>query len=141
MPSQRPKSRAHSTTADSTEAVDAFMRSLVHPFKAEIEVIRAAVLGADPAIAEGVKWNAPSFRTSEYFATTNLREKKGIGVILHLGAKVRELPAGGITIEDPMKLLRWLAKDRATIVFEGRDDLRAKEAALGRIVQQWIAHV
>ena len=141
MPSQRPKARAHSTTADSTEAVDAFMRTLVHPFKAEIEVIRAAVLGADPAIAEGVKWNAPSFRTSEYFATTNLREKKGIGVILHLGAKVRELPAGGITIEDPMKLLRWLAKDRATIVFEGRDDLRAKEAALGRIVQQWIAHV
>lgn len=141
MASQKPKSRSHSTAADSTEAVDAFMISLDHPFKAEIEVIRSVILGADPAIAEGVKWTAPSFRTSEYFATTNLREKKGIGVILHLGAKVRELPTGGITIDDPMKLLRWLAKDRATIVFEGRDDLRAKEAALGRIVQQWIAHV
>ena len=30
-----------------------------------------------PGIREGVNWNAPSFRTTEYFATTNLREKDG----------------------------------------------------------------
>ena len=66
------------------------LKSLSHPMKAEIELMRAAILGADPSIREGVKWNAPSFRTHEYFATTNLREKKGIGLILHLGAKAED---------------------------------------------------
>jgi len=117
------------------------MLTLDHPFKREIEAIRKLVLGADPKIAEGVKWNAPSFRTTEYFATTNLREKNGIGVILHLGAKVKELPSGGVLIEDPMKLLKWLAKDRAMIVFESSQDFEAKKAAFERIVRLWIAYI
>ena len=117
------------------------MRSLVHPFKNEIEAIRASILGADATIAEGIKWNAPSFRTSEYFATTNLREKGGVGIILHLGAKVRSLPSGKLAIDDPGKLFRWLGKDRAMIVFESREDFSARKAAFERIIRQWIVHV
>lgn len=141
MPSKKPTSRSHNTAADSTKAVDEFMRTLDHPFKQAIEDIRATILAADPTIAEGIKWNAPSFRTSEYFATTNLREKKGIGIILHLGAKARSLPEGGITIDDPAQMLRWLAKDRAMIVFESPGDLQAGKPALRRLVKLWIAHV
>lgn len=117
------------------------MRTLEHPFKREIEAIRKVILGVDPTIAEGVKWNAPSFRTSEYFATTNLREKKGIGIILHLGAKVRELPQDGVVIEDPAKLLKWLGKDRAMVVFENLQDLELKKAAFESVVRQWLASV
>ena len=141
MASKKPKPAAHKTGADSTRAVDEFMRSLVHPFKNEIEAIRASILGADATIAEGIKWNAPSFRTSEYFATTNLREKGGVGVILHLGAKVRSLPSGKLAIDDPGKLLRWLGKDRAMIVFESREDFSARKAAFERVIRQWIVHV
>ena len=135
------KPAPHSTSADTAGAVDAFMLTLDHRFKREIEEIRRLMLGADPGIAEGIKWNSPSFRTHEYFATTNLREKKGIGVILHLGAKVKQLPAGGVRIEDPNKLLKWLGKDRAVIVFEDAQDLAAKEAAFVRIIRNWIAYV
>ncbi len=39
----------------------------------------------------------------------------GVGVILHLGAKVREIGVGGLSIEDPEKLLKWLAPDRASL--------------------------
>jgi hypothetical protein len=117
------------------------MLSLDHRHKAEIEAIRAAILGADDSIAEGIKWKAPSFRTSEYFATLNLREKKGIGMILHLGAKVRNLSSGSIVIDDPAKLLKWLGKDRAMIVFESREDFSAKKAAFEHIIKQWIVHV
>jgi len=117
------------------------MRTLEHPFKREIEAIRQLILGAHPTIAEGIKWKAPSFRTSEYFATTNLREKKGVGIILHLGAKVRELPSDGVVIEDPAKLLKWLGKDRAMVVFESLQDLERKKAAFERVVQQWLAYV
>eukprot|EP01031_Cornospumella_fuschlensis_P007315 gene7315-9064_t len=69
------------------------MTTLDHPFKAEIQTLRQAIPAVDPAIAEGIKWNAPSWRTSEYFATTHLRSKTGLGLILHLGAKARQAGA------------------------------------------------
>lgn len=131
----------HSTAADTTAAVDAFMKRLSHPLKAEIEAIRKTIRGAAPGIREGIKWNAPSFRTTEYFATTNLREKAGIGVILHLGAKVRALPAGGLAIADPQKMLKWLAKDRAMIVFRDGKELAARKAAFAALIRQWVRHV
>ena len=132
---------AHATAADTTEAVDDFMKSLEHPHKAAIEALRKVIRGAAPGIREGVKWNAPSFRTTEYFATTNLREKAGFGVILHLGAKARALPAGGIEIADPGKMLRWLAKDRAMIVFSDGKDLAKRKHPLAALVRAWVAHV
>ncbi len=141
MPSTKPKKPAHATAADTSEAVDAFMKALDHPHKAAIESLRKIIRGAAPDIREGVKWNAPSFRTSEYFATTNLREKAGIGVILHLGAKARSLPAGGISIPDPGKLLKWLAKDRAMVVFSDGKDLAKRKDSLVALVRSWIAHV
>ncbi len=132
---------AHATAADTPEAVDTFMKSLDHPQKAAIEALRKIIRGAAPGIREGVKWNAPSFRTSEYFATTNLREKAGTGLILHLGAKARSLPAGGTAIPDPGKMLRWLAKDRAMIVFSDGKDLAKRKESLAALVRAWIAHV
>ncbi len=137
----QPRKPARLAGADTTEAVDAFMASLKHPFKAEIESIRGTILGAAPGIHEGIKWNSPSFRTTEYFATVNLREKSGIGVILHLGAKVKKLPAGGVAIADPGKLLKWLGKDRAMVVFTDKNDLKAKKAGFAKIIRQWVAYV
>jgi len=141
MPASKSKTIARNTGADSTDAVDEFMRTLTHPFKDEIEAIRASILGVDHKIAEGIKWNAPSFRTREYFATINLREKKGIGLILHLGAKVRDLPADGVAIDDAAKLLKWLGKDRAMIVFENRKDFNSKKTAFTKTIRQWIHYV
>jgi hypothetical protein len=135
------KAPSHDTAADSSAAVDAFMSTLEHPLKAEVEAIRRLMLGLDPSVREGIKWNAPSFRTTQYFATTNLRSKVGIGVILHLGAKIRDLPAGGVAIEDPAKLLEWLGKDRAMVEFRDGRDLKAKAAAFRLVLRQWIEHV
>lgn len=139
MPST--KKPAHQTPADTTAAVDAFMTQLEHPFKAEVEQLRRLVLSVDPGIAEGIKWNVPSFRTGEYFATTHLRAKAGIGLILHLGAKVRELPAGGVAIDDPAGLLKWLGKDRAQIEFRNAAEIERHRAALVALLAQWIRHV
>lgn len=122
---------------DTTEAVDQFMAKLNHPHKDAVQMIRRIMREADPAIAEGVKWNAPSFRTTGYFATTQLRTKDGIGIVMHLGAKVREAPA--FQLEDPQGLLKWLAKDRALMNFAGIEDVKAHEEAIQQIVRQWIA--
>jgi hypothetical protein len=138
-----PKARSsiHSSAADTTAAVDEFMRSLAHPFKAEVETLRRAILAADPSITEGIKWNAPSYRTTEYFATTNLRSKVGIGLVLHLGAKVRELPAEGIAVADPAKLLKWLGKDRALIEFRTSKDVVDSIPNLQAVLRDWIRYV
>lgn len=141
MTSARNKTATHTTAADTTQAVDAFMQGLDHPFKNEIETIRRTILAADPAIAEGIKWNVPSFRTTEYFATLNLRAKAGLGVILHLGAKVRDTATTGVSIHDPEQLLTWLAKDRAGVTFAGAADIDAKQPAFTALLKQWIFHV
>jgi hypothetical protein len=132
---------AERTSADTTEAVDVFMKSLQHPTKNVIQSLRGSIMEIDPSVCEGVKWNAPSFRTREYFATINLRAKKGVGVILHFGAKVRKTAAGPESIADPRTLLTWLAKDRATIVFADKKDFTAKKAAFQAVLRQWITYV
>jgi len=131
----------HNSAADSTQAVSAFLATLNYPALDLIQAIRATILASDSRIAEGIKWNAPSFRTIEYFATTNLREKHGEGVILHLGAKVRDLSPEGITIDDPKGLLKWLARDRAMVVFGGMEDFQAKREAFQGVIGNWIAYV
>jgi hypothetical protein len=127
--------------ADTTKAVDDFMAKLDHPHKRDIETLRKLVLAVDPSIGEGVKWNAPSFRTTEYFATTHLRARTGIGVILHLGAKARALPKGGLAIDDPEGLLKWLGPDRAMVELGAGEDLAGKAAAFQAVLRQWIRHV
>jgi hypothetical protein len=124
---------------DSSAAVDLFMAKLEHPCKGEIQALREIICGVHRTIAEGVKWNAPSFRTTEYFATTHLRAKTGVGVILHLGARKRESPP--LPVDDPDGLLQWLGKDRAMVSFAGMKELRTNKAAFERIVRQWIKHV
>jgi hypothetical protein len=123
-----------------TNTVDAFMQTLDYPLKAELEAVRALILSVDPSIAEGIKWNAPSFRTTEYFATFNLRSKDAVQLILHFGAKVNDISAAGVAIDDPNGLLKWLAKDRATIKFHDMKTITANGPALAEIVRQWIVH-
>jgi hypothetical protein len=129
---------AHKSKADTAQAVDVLLSSLKHPATAEIQTLRAIVCEVSPSIQEGVKWNAPSFRVDEYFATINLRERQGVGVVLHFGAKVRDVAAGPESIDDPDKLLKWLAKDRATVTFSGKDDIAARKPAFQAVLRQWI---
>jgi hypothetical protein len=124
-----------------TETVDAFITSLDHPYEREIRAVREIILGADAGIAEGIKWNAPSFRTREWFATFHLRAKGGVQVILHRGAKRRTDAAAGIPAAGPGSLIEWLGADRASARFRDLDDIAAKRAAFARLVREWIPHV
>jgi hypothetical protein len=133
--------RRSAASADTTEAVDVFMKALRHPAKSVVQALRGAILEVDLSVCEGVKWNAPSFRTHEYFATTNLRAKAGVGVILHFGAKVRKTAAGPKSIADPESLLTWLAKDRAMVDFADKKDFTAKKEAFQAVLRQWITYV
>ena len=123
------------------ESVEAWLATLDHPCSKEIRAIRRIILAADPSISEGIKWKTPSFRTSEYFATMNLRAKTGVGVILHFGVKKRDLSTTGVAIADPESILEWLAKDRAMVTFIDMNDIAARESAFTRLIREWITHV
>ncbi len=120
-------------------SVDQFLATLSHPFKTEILELRELILSVDPSISEAVKWNAPSFRTTEFFATIHLRAPNAFAVILHLGVKTRSIPPG--SVEDPAGLLIWLGPDRAIVSFFSSEDLQAKAPAFTEIVRQWLTHV
>ncbi len=125
---------------DSPEApaVVAFMAKLEHPLKSEIAEIRRLILAADPSIREGIKWNAPSFRTDEYFATFNLRTRDRARMVLHTGAKVRDTAIDAAKIPDPAALLEWLAKDRALVTLHDAADVQARGPALQEIIRAWV---
>ena len=88
----------------------------------------------------GIKWNSPSFRTTEYFATLNLRAKDGkdrVWLILHRGAKAKD-NTKDLRIADPTGLLKWLAKDRCLVTFDDGKVVKAKKSALQAIIREWI---
>lgn len=137
----RPKKVGQKTIRKKVDDVDALMAGLEHPLKKDIEAVRRVILGAAPGVSEGVKWNAPSFRTEkDFFATINLRAKDQVQVVLHLGAKTRpDLKAFKLT--DPNGLLEWLGKDRAMASLGVGRTLTANKKALEAIVRAWVKYV
>jgi len=135
------KARGSTTPAphpETASGVDTLLSALTHPRTPEIQALRAIILASDSRIAEGVKWNAPSFRTTEYFATFHLRAKEGVQLILHFGARVRADRRARPPLADPAHLLTWLANDRATATFRDLDDIAAKRSDFQRLLQAWI---
>ncbi|WP_437499016.1 DUF1801 domain-containing protein [Sorangium sp. So ce1099] len=127
--------------AQESPAVVAYLRELDHPLKEAVVALRQIILGVSPAIREEIKWNAPSFRTTEHFATFNLRAKDRVRLILHLGAKVKDTAAKGLEIADPAGLLEWLARDRCLVTFSDGEDVQAKRAALESVLRAWLRQV
>ncbi len=120
--------------------VETFLAKLKHPLKTEIILARQIILSADASIHEGIKWNAPSFRTTEFFATIHLRSTESLQIILHLGAKVRpEVKA--LELADPKGLLKMLGKDRALVTLGAGREFAAHREAFQEIVREWIKHV
>lgn len=116
------------------------MASLDHPLTAEIEAVRKAILGVDKSISDGVKWNSLSFRTTEWFATVNLRSRDSVQLILHLGAKAGKA-AEADAIPDPKGLLKWLGKDRAMATLGSGAALKANLPASKAIIKAWLHYV
>jgi hypothetical protein len=100
---------------DDSSGVTLLVAALAHPLKRTLEAARRAILTADPAITEGVKWNSPSFYCQGWFATINSRKPTQIDVVFYCGAKVRADSTVKELIDDPERLLTWPSKDRALL--------------------------
>ena len=109
---------------------------MAHPLQEVVDALRGLILRASKEIQEEVKWNSPSFRIREHFATLQLRKPDVVQLIFHTGAKPRPeiLP---LSIEDPQGLMKWLGPDRAQVSLRSAEHLRQNEQALTALVREW----
>lgn len=105
-------------------AVDAYMASLDHPMKAQVQALRKAILAVDSRITEQVKWNAPSFRTErDYIVTFNLSDPT-LRLVFH-NPLIARVASG---------LLEGEWKDRRLAHLRDAKDAKAKTPEVLRIV-------
>ena len=112
----------------SKETVDQFMARLDHPLKAEVQALRDIIKGVSPNITEQIKWNAPSFSTTNYIVTFNLPDAQHVRLVFHN-------PAIASIQSD---LLQGDYVDRRLAYFARMDDVLAKQAELQSVVRQLV---
>lgn len=120
-----------SPAADGKAVVDAYMRDVDHPFKAEMEALRQIILGASSKISERIKWNAPSFFYKEDLGAFNPRATEFAHLIL--------LFPGGAGMQDDGELLEGQHKDRREAKFHNMAEVVAKKPALEKLIKRWVA--
>jgi len=115
-------------------AVDALMKELKHPLKAEVEAVRSIMAKANKKIVERIKWNSPSFYYKDVdMAAFHLRAQDYVHVIF-------VFPPGTM-VSNSDGLLEGDHKDRREAKFHGMKDVKAKKAALEKVVNEWVALV
>lgn len=140
MPAKKRAAKNKASGSKDDEAVAELLLDLDHPLKKEIEDVRRIILGVNPAIGEGIKWNSLSFRTTEYFATVFLRSTDRVQLVFHLGAKAKD-NSKKLTIADPAGLIKWLSTDRGLVTVGAAKEIPANRVRLESIVREWIEYV
>ena len=113
------------------EEVEALMKSLKHPLKAEIEAVRAIIRGASKKLQERVKWKAPSFHCQGIdLGAFNLHQTGFAQLILVFPR--------GIPAETGTGVMEGAWKDRREVRFHDMEDVRKKKAGLVRVVKAWV---
>ena len=92
-------------------------------------VIRDIIKNVDKNITEEIKWKAPSFSyKGEYLVTFNLWEKQNIHLVFH-NPEISKVKS---------KLLEGDYDHRSMAYFSDKDDIKAKKAALEKVLKDLI---
>ena len=136
-----PKKQSSPTKKSEPEQVNAYMRAMKHPLKSVAEELRAIILGADPAIGEEIKWNAPAFFYTGIMAEFDPKQYRRHVVVFNLFKKdcVRLVFPSGATISDTSGLLVGDYSDgRRLALFSSLDEAHSKKLALERVIKKWL---
>jgi hypothetical protein len=117
--------------------VDALLAALENPNKEGIELLRRVILDVDSRIQEEVKWNAPSFKLADHFATFKLHPPGSIQLVLHTGAKPKN-PPRNFVLNGAEKFVKWAAPDRCVVSLPGTEAAREHSQLVASLVKQWV---
>lgn len=127
-------------SSSTQQAVEAWLREMSDDRLPLLVELCRIIEQSDGRVVGEIKWNAPSYRIVEHFATTGIERRGGIRLVLHTGAAKRETPLPMREhVEDPTGLLAWKGSDRAVALFYSVEDVCAASEALTAILRQWIA--
>lgn len=119
--------------------VTQFLDELNHPFRPQIEALRAIIAKASNELSENIKWNGPNYSIgSEDRITMRIQPPKQVQLIFHCGAKTKTLPRIKL-IEDDFGLLVWKGNDRAVADFTQMQTIENNRENLITIILQWLA--
>jgi hypothetical protein len=115
-----------------------YLTGLQHSRKSDVERIRAAILGADPAMSETIKWNAPNYVfAAEDRVTFRLQPGDRVDLVLHRGARTRA-DANDFVFDDPSGLIQWATPDRGVISIPEGADLDELLGQILPVVWAWV---
>lgn len=120
-----------------TLEVDAFLDGIEHPLKTEVQQLRLAILAAEPAITETIKWNAPNFRyEDEDRVTFQLQPRDSVQLIFHRGVRVRD-DRDEFQFDDPTGLMAWRGSDRGILTLPA-EEATTRQGAVTELVRRWV---
>jgi hypothetical protein len=123
--------------------VDEFIAAQTDDVRAQVQLLRETILGCSDQLEEHIKWNSPSYvYNHDDRITLHARGAALVRVVLHMGATTSEdKTAAPVFAGDPHGLLAWHSNIRASMAFDGVDEIRAKQPWITDIVRAWLAQV
>ncbi|MEN0056902.1 MAG: DUF1801 domain-containing protein [Mucilaginibacter sp.] len=122
-----------------TETVTAYIQKLEEPTAAIVEALRKIILSTDPEIGEEIKWNAPSFYYTGEMKPFNPKEHKRYIIVMNLHNRILMVLPSGAKVNDTSGLLEGDYTDgRRLIKITGMNDVKNKEAALRKVISDWL---
>ncbi len=121
--------------------IDEFLKDQSPEKIQQIAYIQNLIMDVEPSLTENLKWNAPNYvYNGEDRITLNLMNKEGkVKIILHMGATKQENKKGPRALNEDQGIIDWNSDIRGTICFEDLDDIKAKKAALSKVVADWLS--
>ena len=121
-----------------SDEVDLFMQTLDHPLTSTIQDIRLRILENEPALAERIKWNAPSFSLHGVDRITfNLRPQDKIQLVFHRGVKPIE-DSSPFRFEDRTGLLTLITAERGQVTLKDAAAVAVNRQGLTDLVHDWL---
>ncbi len=110
------------------DPVEAYMKKLSHPMKAEAEALRKIIKNANPKLSERIKWNAPSYYYKDDIVTFGPQRKSKILLVFHHPAIVK-IKSG---------LLEGDYRDRRLMYLDSMKAIRSAKKELERILNELV---
>lgn len=121
--------------------IEAFLDDLDPDRRRVVEALRETLTAGQPQLREHVKWNSPTYTAGDVdLLTINVQNRqRQVQLILHRGTGQPEDRSQPPRLSEDEGLVRWISDIRGVIPFPDLADLRRHQAALGRVVQRWVA--
>lgn len=126
--------------APASAEVEAWLARFPPPLRQQVDAIRAVFHALSSHVVEEIKWNTPSFRASDDFATLHLRDPTKPMVVFHTGVKAKGLVLRG-RIDEPPGRIDWRAPDRCLFKLGPAADRAESLPALRRFAIDWMARM